>query len=280
MLFLSIFIGYCVAQLNLTIGIDITNKESLNYLGRLEQYYEQFEEKGLSIYILNHILPCYTCEQRHNYTQPEPNCFGGGRYCQFSTYANGQLVLTEILRQNCLFTKDIYMFLSYINLFQQECVENPHYTFCSENILKNKINYNITEIDECINASFIGKGDQALLENQILAQEMNKNYNQSSLNVYLNNNDITNLQFNEMIIQLCQKLNNDPPEYCNIYSLVEKNTTIKLDEQIFFYLFIVILILLILISIKMLKKVNYVIQNKASIPIEETIGIISEENVQ
>ncbi|CAD8190662.1 unnamed protein product [Paramecium pentaurelia] len=280
MLFLSILIGYCVAQLNLTIGIDITNKESLNYLGRLEQYYEQFEEKGLSIYILNHILPCYTCKQRHNYTQPEPNCFGGGRYCQFSTYANGQLVLTEILRQNCLFTKDIYIFLSYINLFQQECVENPHYTFCSDNILKNIINYNITEIDECINASFIGKGDQALLENQILAQEMNKKYNQSSLNVYLDNIDITNLQFNEMIIQLCQKLNNDPPEYCNIYSLVEKNTTIKLDEQIFFYLFIVILILLILISIKMLKKVNYVIQNKASIPIEETIGIISEENVQ
>lgn len=36
MLFLSILIGNCLAKLNLTIGIDINNKESLAYLGRLE----------------------------------------------------------------------------------------------------------------------------------------------------------------------------------------------------------------------------------------------------
>ncbi|CAD8199672.1 unnamed protein product [Paramecium octaurelia] len=280
MLFLSLFIGNCVASLNLTIGIDITNKESLAYLGRLEQHYEQFEEKGLILNIVNHILPCYTCQQRHNYTQPEPNCFGGGRYCQFSPYANGQLLLTEIIRQNCLFTASVYLYLSYINLFSQDCLENPHYTFCSENILKNIINYNSTELDECINASFKGQGDKALLENYILSKEMNKQYNQSFLTVFLDSKDITNQPFNEMIVQLCQKLHNDPPEYCNIYSVVEKNTTIQLDEQIFFYLFIVILILLILISIRMLKKVNYVILNKTSIPVEETIGIISEENVQ
>ncbi|CAD8169457.1 unnamed protein product [Paramecium pentaurelia] len=280
MLFLSILIGNCLAKLNLTIGIDINNKESLAYLGRLEQHYEQFEKKGLSLNILNHILPCYTCKQRHNYTQPEQNCFGGGRYCQFSTYANGQLLLTEILRQNCLFTYETQLFLSYLNLFQQDCFENPHYTFCSENILNKLLNINTTKVNECINASFQGQGDQALLENNLLAKEMDKQYNQSQLSVYLDNKDISDQTFPEMIVQLCQKLKDDPPEYCNIFSLLEKNTTLKLDDYIFFALFIVLLILLILISIRVLRRVKNVIQDKQSIPVEETIGIISGVNVQ
>ncbi|CAD8194606.1 unnamed protein product [Paramecium octaurelia] len=280
MLFLSILIGRCFATLNLTIGIDINNKESLAYLGRLEQHYEQFEEKGLTLNIRNHILPCYTCKQRHNFTQPEIHCFGGGRYCQFSTYANGQQLLTEIIKQQCLFEKDIQTFLSYINFFQQDCFESPHYTFCSENILKNLLSQNTTQLDECVNASFLGEGDKALLENHLLAQEMNKQYNESSLSVYLDNKEIKDSTFPDMIGQICEKLKTDPPEYCNIFSRLEKNTSLKLDDQIFFFVFIVLLMLLILISIKVLKSVKYVILEKQSIPVEETIGIISGENVQ
>ncbi|CAD8117336.1 unnamed protein product [Paramecium sonneborni] len=283
MLLLSFLIARCFATvnpINLTIGIDITNKDSLSYLGKLEQHYQQFQAKGLTLNILNHILPCYTCQKRHNYTKPEPNCYGGGRYCQFSSYANGQLLLTEIIRQKCIFTNDIFIFLNYINLFQQDCLENPHYTYCSQHILQNILNYDVEELDQCINASFLGEGDQALLENFILSQEMKQQYNQSTLTVYLNHQDISHLEFADMIIHICQKLKNDPPDYCNIHSLLVQNTSIQLQDEIYFYLFIIFLLLLIWISIRVLKKVDQKVLQKGSNPIEETIGIIQEENIQ
>ncbi|CAD8113492.1 unnamed protein product [Paramecium sonneborni] len=266
MLFTFILISKCFARINLTIGIDITNKTSLNYLGTLEKHNQQFQEIGLILNILYRILPCYSCQIRHNFTKPEPNCYGGGRYCQFSTYANGQLLLKEIIRQKCLFIKDVSLFLSYINYFQQDCLDNPDYAFCSKQILEQKLLNNDTiEINQCINDSFLGEGDQALLENFILAQEMKQQYNQSTLTVYLNNQDISNQKFDVLFENIYQKLK-------------KNNFEIKTNQQIDeiqFYVFIALLILLILISIKVLKK-----SDDQVFPMEEKKWIIQLENVK
>ncbi|CAD8202459.1 unnamed protein product [Paramecium pentaurelia] len=233
-------------NVNLTIGLDFMDNSHLPFFEQFQSYFLDFKQKGLNLIIAQHLLPCYSCFTRHQYKQPESNCFGGGQYCQFSESVSGQTILTEMLRQQCILEEEPQYYFNYTIYFSQQCMQLPsEMKSCSENYFLNN-NISTQSIDNCIENSFEGQSDQfqSLKTNRILDQYKQLQYNKTKFALNLDDQDLTNTPFKQIMNQLCKKFEYASIPACGVIKADSIQKT-NLLEKIFLVLFAIIICLII-----------------------------------
>lgn len=67
-----------------------------------QHFYPILKEAGVQFNIYYDVSTCYYCDEENQYLQPEDNCLGGGRYCEYyldpNAAVDGVDLLMEITR--------------------------------------------------------------------------------------------------------------------------------------------------------------------------------------
>ncbi|CAK63725.1 unnamed protein product (macronuclear) [Paramecium tetraurelia] len=270
---------------NLTIGLDFSDNSYLDFFSSFSKHYDEFHQNGLKVNIVQHLLPCYSCYKRHQFKQPEKNCLGGGRYCQYSDYASGQVILKELLRQQCVLQVLPNHYFNYTIYFGQQCKKSTMVN-CAQTYFSNN-NISTEGIDTCVENSF-EEGEevnQEIRTNKILNQYKELQYNQTSFSVHLDSSDITNTPYDEFLSTMCSKYINISISFCkNIEKPNKQTDNGNTLEQVFLFFFaLIILILTASGGWTLLSKIQFgsslVPKSRIAIPKLEGDHIIQEDDI-
>ncbi|CAD8122689.1 unnamed protein product [Paramecium sonneborni] len=272
-------------NVNLNIGLDFMDNSHISFYKQFQSQFLDFQQKGLNLIIAQHLLPCYSCYTRHQYKESEPNCFGGGQYCQYSESVSGQIILTEMIRQQCILEEQPQYYFNYSIYFNELCMQLPSQIQpCSQNYFINN-NISVQSIDTCIENSFQGESDQnkSLKTNRILDQYKSLQFNQTHFSLNLDNKDLTNTPFDQIMKILCKKFEYASIPACGLIKAGSIQKT-NLLESIFLVLFVLIIILIIIQgTLQLLKNVSFknVLNQKSriTIPKYEKDQIIQDDDV-
>ncbi|CAD8114088.1 unnamed protein product [Paramecium primaurelia] len=147
--------------------ITLNDKSGFKFIREFQQYYKILE-KQVQFYI-SYEVEVSKRDKRINFTQPNDQCMGGGRYCmQIRGEGFGRQVIEEQLRQHCIWINNATQWFEYMDYFDKNCFQVQHYAACSnENyIMKQKV------IGECVENSYEKDSKKAkeLKENIIMDQ--------------------------------------------------------------------------------------------------------------
>ncbi|CAD8207096.1 unnamed protein product [Paramecium octaurelia] len=272
-------------DVNLTIGLDFSDNSYLDFYGNFSKHYEEFHQNGLKVNIVQHLLPCYSCYKRHQFKQPEKNCLGGGRYCQYSDYVSGQAILKELLRQQCVLQVLPNHYFNYSFYFGYQCKKSTMVN-CAQTYFTNN-NISTEAIDKCVENSFEEDEEvnQEIKTNKILEQYKELQYNQTSFSVYLDSIDKTNSSYDEFLSTVCSKYINVSISICTNTEKPGKQTdNTNTLEQVFLFVFgLIILIITASGGWTLLSKIQFgsslVPKSRIAIPKLEGDHIIQEDDI-
>ncbi|CAG9316295.1 unnamed protein product [Blepharisma stoltei] len=179
---------------SITISFEVLNPDDLveyeiwmssendvvrSFLHDFAPYAKRFDEDMVQFtphYVLWH---CSVCKV-HNWTDDNPDCVSGGRYCapdpDYDGPRNGREIVMEDLRQICINKiaqqdKNQKLWWNYIKAFNETCSNNNFAKRCSEQAMKiAKIDPD--DVDECVENSF--EKNNKTLDNEILKNEKEK----------------------------------------------------------------------------------------------------------
>ncbi|CAD8112331.1 unnamed protein product [Paramecium sonneborni] len=283
-------------DVNLTIGLDFQDNSYMEFFNNFSSHYSEFKENGLNLNIAQHLLPCYSCNTRHQFQKSEKNCLGGGRYCQYSDYVSGQIILKELLFQQCVLDVLPQHYFNYTIYFGKQCKKSTMVD-CSKNYFKNN-NITTDPIDECVMNSFNQQDVQEDIKtNKILDKYKDMQYNQTFYSLYLDSQDLSKSPYNEFLQQLCQKFVNASLQSCGQSVNIETSSNQKDNnktptnqkennslEQVFLFIFaLIILILMASGGWTLLNKIQFgsrqAPKSRITIPKLEGDHIIQEDDI-
>ncbi|CAD8208079.1 unnamed protein product [Paramecium pentaurelia] len=277
-------------NVNLTIGLDFQDNSYLDFFNNFSKHYDELQQNGLKLNIAQHLLPCYSCYTRHQFKQSEKNCLGGGRYCQYSDYVSGQIILKELLLQQCILDVLPQHYFNYTIYFGQQCKKSTMVA-CSQNYFINN-NISIETINTCVDNSFNQSEDvnQEIQTNRILDQYKEMQYNQTQFSLYLDSSDQTDSSYQQFLKMLCQKYINVSISFCDNPIETPVETPVKQVEnsnpleQVFLFIFaLIILIIAGSGGWTLLNKIQFgsslVPRSRIAIPKLEGDHIIQEDDI-
>lgn len=156
------------------------DEKSYEFLLKFSDYYQKLGSSIVSFTPHYALWLCPSCRMG-NFSFSTENCLSNGRYCipdsesKNLKLVTGKEVVFEDLTQLCLFKLNPQKWWDYMKDFYEICIQHKSDFFglkaCSEHVYIIN-NFNRTNVEICINDSFIGKNESDK-ENIILSQEQN-----------------------------------------------------------------------------------------------------------
>ncbi|CAD8092965.1 unnamed protein product [Paramecium sonneborni] len=230
-----------LSQTNVLFGLNIENKDTFRLINEFRPIYLELKN-DIKFSIFYEVLRCFTCE-KDEWKIENPDCLGGGRYCQFDpngvAFGSGSDVLKEQLRQTCIWQVDSELWWSYMNYFTKKCTKENEFDKCFESFVNSE---DKVKIQQCIQSSYRDQNKLEKGENSILESHFQLRY-QSGIIFYpgVSINSVAyrgNIEADEIKEAICASFK-EMPEQCKEQVLViSPNLQV---ENSYFWLIIVVI---------------------------------------
>ncbi|CAK64545.1 unnamed protein product (macronuclear) [Paramecium tetraurelia] len=145
--------------------ITLNDKAGFKFIREFQQYYKILEKKVK--FSISFEVEVNKRDKRLNFTQPNDQCMGGGRYCMQSRGdGQGRLIIEEQLRQHCIWINNETQWFEYMDYFDKNCFKVLNYAACSSEsqIAQQKV------VKDCVENSYEKDSKKAkeLKENTIM----------------------------------------------------------------------------------------------------------------